>query len=149
MVNEDASARVFAGLLPQLMAAGVSAARQRDVVGFAAKELRHGVQCAAAVHTLGGEACAGLPDLPPVPAHVDVPPLEFLSEDEAVENVSAVVSERWCTYRKLPSGESSSVPCAGATRMTTTSASPSPSAAVARSCHPPSSSQRHLRLPRA
>lgn len=76
MVNEHASARVFAGLLAQLMAAGVSAVRQSEVVGFAAEELRHGVQCAAAVHALGGDARATLPPLPPVPAHSDVSALE-------------------------------------------------------------------------
>ena len=76
MVNEHISARVFAGLLPQMMAASLDPDWQAEVVTMAQDELRHGRQCAAVVHALGGEALAELPELVPVPAHEDAPPLE-------------------------------------------------------------------------
>lgn len=76
MVNEHISARVFAGLIPQMMAAEVDASAQAEVARMVSEELRHGVQCAAVVHALGGEAAADLPPLPPVPVHDDVGPLE-------------------------------------------------------------------------
>ncbi len=76
MVNEHISARVFAGLLPQLMAADVSAERQAEVAAMITEELRHAVLCASVVEALGGEAVAELPALPPVPAHEDATPLE-------------------------------------------------------------------------
>lgn len=76
MVNEHVSARVFAALLPQLMRAGVSAARQAQVADMIADELRHARMCAAVVCALGGTPVAPLPPLDDVPAHEDASPLE-------------------------------------------------------------------------
>lgn len=76
MVNEHVSARVFAGLLPQLMRAGVSAARQAQVAEMIADELRHARMCAAVVTALGGEPVAPLPPLEDVPDHEDASALE-------------------------------------------------------------------------
>lgn len=78
MVNEHISARVFAGMIPQMMAAAVPASAIALVADMIAEELRHGVQCAAVVHALGGDAIAELPPLPAVPLHADAPPLEAL-----------------------------------------------------------------------
>ncbi len=76
MVNEHISARVFAGLIPQMMAAEIDASAQAEVARMIGEELRHGVQCAAVVHALGGQAAADLPPLPPVAQHPEVGPLE-------------------------------------------------------------------------
>jgi hypothetical protein len=76
MVNEHISARVFAGLIPQMMKAGLDPDHQAKVATMIADELRHARMCAAAVHALGGEALAELPDLEEVPQHEDVEPLE-------------------------------------------------------------------------
>jgi hypothetical protein len=76
MVNEHISSRVFAALLQQLMAAGVAPRWQAKVAEAASDELRHGRQCAAMVHALGGDACATIEHLAPVPAHDDASPLE-------------------------------------------------------------------------
>lgn len=76
MVNEHVSARVFAGLLPQMMRAGISAARQAQVADMIADELRHARLCAAVVTALGGEPTAPLPPLDDVPLHTDASPLE-------------------------------------------------------------------------
>jgi hypothetical protein len=78
MVNEHASARVFAALLPQLMKAGTPAREHRAVVQMMEQELRHGVLCAAMVEALGAEAVSEMPDLPDVPMHEDVEPVEAL-----------------------------------------------------------------------
>jgi hypothetical protein len=78
MVNEHVSARVFAGLVPQMMAAGVDVRLQLEVASMIQEELRHGVLCAAAVEALGGEARAPLPRLEAVPQHDDCEPLEGL-----------------------------------------------------------------------
>lgn len=78
MVNEHISARVFASLVPQMMKAGLNADHISRIATMIADELRHGRQCAAMVHALGGEACAELPELPDVPAHEDATPLEAL-----------------------------------------------------------------------
>ncbi|HIA05057.1 MAG TPA: ferritin-like domain-containing protein, partial [Myxococcales bacterium] len=63
MVNEHVSARVFAALIPQMMKAGLSASWQERVALMIQDELRHGRQCAAVVHALGGEPIATLPPL--------------------------------------------------------------------------------------
>jgi hypothetical protein len=78
MVNEHVSSRVFAGLLPQMMRAGVDAAFQRAAADAVVDELRHARLCAAVVEALGGEARAPLPDLDDVPCHEDVDVLEAL-----------------------------------------------------------------------
>ena len=76
MVNEHISARVFAALIPQMMKAGLAPEWIEQVAIMIADELRHGRQCAAVVHELGGEAVAELPVLADVPTHDDAPPLE-------------------------------------------------------------------------
>lgn len=76
MVNEHVSARVFAGLIPQMMRAGLDAEWQAEVATMVSDELRHGRQCAAMVHALGGEPVAELPELQDIPIHTDVAPLE-------------------------------------------------------------------------
>lgn len=78
MVNEHISARVFAGIIGQMMAAGVSASKQEAVAQMISDELRHGRQCASVVYALGGEPIAQLPELLPVPIHEDASPLEGL-----------------------------------------------------------------------
>jgi len=76
MVNEHISARVFAALIPQMMNAGLAPRWMEEVTGMIADELRHGRQCAAVVHALGGEAVSDMPALADVPTHSDAPPLE-------------------------------------------------------------------------
>jgi hypothetical protein len=76
MVNEHISSRVFAGLLNQMMRAGLPAEWQHRVAEMARDELRHGLECARVVEALGGEAVAELPALEPVPEHPDATPLE-------------------------------------------------------------------------
>ena len=78
MVNEHVSARVFAGLVPQMMRAGVDVRLQLEVASMIQEELRHGVLCAAAVEALGGKALAPLPTMESVPQHKDCEPLEAL-----------------------------------------------------------------------
>jgi len=78
MINEHISARVFAALIPQMMAAGVPTASIASVATMIGEELHHAVQCAAVVHALGGEARADLPALAGVPEHADAEPLEAL-----------------------------------------------------------------------
>jgi hypothetical protein len=85
MVNEHVSSRVFAGLLPQMMRAGVDAVFQRAAADAVVDELRHARLCAAVVEALGGEARAPLPHLDEVPRHEDVDDLEAL-----LRNVLAV-----------------------------------------------------------
>jgi len=76
MVNEHISARVFAAMIPQMMKAGLDADWIARVAVMISDELRHGQQCAAVVHALGGEAHAALPALPDVPEHPDATPVE-------------------------------------------------------------------------
>lgn len=78
MVTEHVSARVFAGLVPQLMRAEVDADLHEEVAAMIADELRHARLCAAAVHVLGGEAIAELPPITAIPEHEDAAPLEAL-----------------------------------------------------------------------
>ena len=78
MVNEHVSSRVFAGLLPQMMRAGVDASFQAATADAVVDELRHARLCAAVVEALGGEARAPLPDLDDMPRHDDVDALEGL-----------------------------------------------------------------------
>ena len=78
MLNEHISARVFAGLIPQMMEAGVDVRLQREVATMIDEELRHGVLCAAAVEALGGEARVPLPTLDSIAEHPDAEPVERL-----------------------------------------------------------------------
>lgn len=99
MVNEHASARVFAGLLPQLMRANVAASKQAEVATMIADELRHARQCAAVLVALDAAPRAELPALDDVPRHEDAAPLEAalrnvlsiccLSETVAVSLINA------------------------------------------------------------
>lgn len=83
MINEYASARVFAALAEQLTEAGIDA---REVFGFADEERRHGALCGAVVESLGGEAIGQLPAFPEFPLHADAhTPLEA-----ALRNVLSV-----------------------------------------------------------
>ncbi|MCB9566446.1 MAG: ferritin-like domain-containing protein [Myxococcales bacterium] len=76
MVNEHISARIFAGLVPQLMRAEIDADHQAAVATMISDELRHARLCAAAALALGGDPVAPLPPLEPVPEHDDASPLE-------------------------------------------------------------------------
>lgn len=78
MVNEHVSARVFASLVPLAMKATVPGAQLAQLAGYVADELRHAEQCAGVVLALGGQPVAPMPDLPDVPVHEDVGPLEAL-----------------------------------------------------------------------
>lgn len=78
MVNEHISARVFGTLLGQAMAARLSAERCAQLADFASEELMHARQCASVVLALGGDPVAPWPELPRVPVHAEVPPLEGL-----------------------------------------------------------------------
>jgi hypothetical protein len=85
MVNEHSSAQVFAGLLPQLMRAGVDPAVLADVAAMIRDELRHGQLCAAVLAALGDEPVAPLPELAAMPEHADCGPVEA-----ALRNVLSV-----------------------------------------------------------
>jgi len=76
MVNEYVSSRVFAALVPQLIAAEIDPVIVGDVAAMVVEEIEHGTRCAAVVIALGGEAVAELPPLAEVPTHGDVEPLE-------------------------------------------------------------------------
>ena len=78
MVEEQAASRLFAGLLPQMMRAGVDAQFQAATADAVVDELRHARLCAAIVQALGGEARAALTGSDDVPRHDGVSPLESL-----------------------------------------------------------------------
>lgn len=78
MVNEFISARVFAGLIPQMMAAEIAPEHIQAVAAMIAEELNHARLCAGVLKGLGGVPAASLPALPPVPTHDEVGPLEAL-----------------------------------------------------------------------
>src|SRR5262249_47689565 len=69
MVDEQASSRLFAGLLPQMMRAGVDAQFQAAAADAVVDELRHARLCAAIIRALGGEARASLIVSDDVPRH--------------------------------------------------------------------------------
>ncbi len=76
MVNEHISAQVWAGLLPQLMAAAAPPALLAGVAAAASDELRHARLCAGVVLALGGVPVAPLPAIVPLPEHTGLGPLE-------------------------------------------------------------------------
>jgi hypothetical protein len=78
MVNEFISARVFAALIPQMMAADIPAVHITTVSNMIAEELSHARLCAGVLLGLGGDPVAQLPALPPVATHPEVEPLEAL-----------------------------------------------------------------------
>ena len=93
MVNEHASAQVWASLLPQAMRAAVPPSLLVGLPAAASDELRHAEQCAGVVVALGGDARAPLPALPPLPEHAEVGPLEaFLRNILSVGCLSETVA---------------------------------------------------------
>jgi len=86
MADAHASSRAFAGLLPQMMHAGIEASFQAAAAEAVVNELRHVRLCAAVVDALGGEAGAPLPEPSDVPRHDGVGPLEGL-----LRNVLSIV----------------------------------------------------------
>jgi hypothetical protein len=76
MVSEYASARVFAGLVPLLMKAGVDHERVTDVASMIEEEIAHARLCARVVVALGGSARAPLPLLEPITACAQADPVE-------------------------------------------------------------------------
>jgi len=78
MVDAHLSSRLFAGLLPQMMRAGVEAGFQAAAAEAVVDALRHARLCAAVVEALGEEARTPLPEPGDVPRHDDVVPLEGL-----------------------------------------------------------------------
>jgi hypothetical protein len=78
MVDEQIASRLFAGLLPQMMRAGVDAGFQAAAAEAVVDELRHARLCAAVVEALGGEARAPMIGFEDVPRHDEVGPLEAL-----------------------------------------------------------------------
>lgn len=78
MVNETISSRVFAAMLPQAMAANMPNEFLVKLTQAAGDELRHGQQCAAVVHALGGDPYAEVAALQTIPAHEDASPVEAL-----------------------------------------------------------------------
>jgi len=78
MVDEQAASRLFAGLLPQMMRAGVDAQFQAATADAVVDELRHARLCAAIVQALGGEARASLTGSEDVPRHDGVGAVEGL-----------------------------------------------------------------------
>lgn len=80
MMSEHASARVFASLLTQGMAVGLSHARLKRIAAFAQQELEHGVLCARALAALGGDPHGELDEdlMRPMPSHEDASALEGL-----------------------------------------------------------------------
>jgi len=78
MVAEFASARVFAGLVPQLMAASLPFETVREVVEMSKQELDHGLLSARVYAALGGVPDLALPELAAVPDHAGCSPLEVV-----------------------------------------------------------------------
>src|SRR3982751_4686936 len=78
MVHAHVASRLFAGLVPQMMRAGVESGFQAATAEAVVNELRHARLCAAVVEALGGEARASLPDVCDVPRHDGMSPLEGL-----------------------------------------------------------------------
>jgi hypothetical protein len=76
MAAEFSSARVFSGLVPQMMAAGLPYEEVREVTDMARQEVEHGLQSARVLAALGGVPVSALPPLDPVPGHAPCSPLE-------------------------------------------------------------------------
>lgn len=85
MAAELASARVFSGLVPQMMAAGLSYDDIREVTDMARQEVDHGLLSAQVYAALGGVPRSPLPPLAPVPGHAHLSALEAV-----VRNVISV-----------------------------------------------------------
>ncbi|MBK9258371.1 MAG: ferritin-like domain-containing protein [Polyangiaceae bacterium] len=76
MASEYASARVFAGLVPQLMRAGLAHGHIARVSAMVGQELDHGLLCARVVAALGADPQEASPELVDIPAHEDASPVE-------------------------------------------------------------------------
>lgn len=93
MASEYVSARVFAAMMPQAMAAGLSASDTLELARMAEEEIDHGIRCARVLVALGEEAVTELPPMPRIPTHDDAPPLEaFLRNVLDVSCVSETVA---------------------------------------------------------
>lgn len=78
MVSEHVSARVFATLVTQTMAAGLPADETHRVAAMIRQELDHARLCARVLLALGTEPVHDLPQLEVVPDHADASPMEAL-----------------------------------------------------------------------
>lgn len=78
MAAEFASARVFSGLVPQMMDAGLDFSSVREVTDMARQEVDHGLLSARVHAALGGPAHSELPPLARVPEHQGCSPLEIV-----------------------------------------------------------------------
>jgi hypothetical protein len=78
MVDEQNTSRLFAGLLPQMMRAGIDVQFQVAAADAVVDELRHARLCAAVVEALGGAARAPIADGDDPPRAADAGPLESL-----------------------------------------------------------------------
>lgn len=70
MVNEHISARIFSGLVYDLMRAGYHGAPLFEASAMAREELTHARLCATVVRALGAAPVADLPELLPLPDHL-------------------------------------------------------------------------------
>ena len=78
MGDELVASRLFAGLLPQMMRAGVDAGFQAAAAEAVVDALRHARLCAAVIESLGGEVHTPVLGFEDVPRHEDVGTLEAL-----------------------------------------------------------------------
>jgi hypothetical protein len=78
MAAEFASSRVFAAMIPQMMATSMDAHLIRDVGEMVLQEMDHGVLSGRVYAALGGVPKAAYLDMARVPQHDDVEPLEGL-----------------------------------------------------------------------
>lgn len=93
MINEYQSAAVFAALATQAERLGLAPTLAEQLREFEAEELKHGVLCGSVVEALGGAARADVSVPAPVPAHMDVAPLEgFLRNVLSVSCLSETVA---------------------------------------------------------
>lgn len=85
MAAEFSSARVFSGLVPQMMAAGLPFEDVCEVTDMARQEIEHGLQSARVYAALDGVPLSALPPLDPVPAHD-----RFSSLEAVLRNVISI-----------------------------------------------------------
>ena len=85
MADELVASRLFAGLLPQMMRAGVDAGFQAAAAEAVVDELRHARLCAAVIETLGGDVQPPVLGFEDVPRHEDVGVLEGVAAERALD----------------------------------------------------------------
>ncbi len=78
MASEYASARVFASLVPQAMAAGLEHGEVERLASMVTQEMDHARRCARVLGAFDEAPVARLPVLAEVPWHEDASPLEAL-----------------------------------------------------------------------